>query len=835
MIKMNSKNFFSVTTVSNAELLSFEDKYLFTFQDESQLWISREFIEKYHQLPFYDIIEHSEKYDDGSYYIDIPSSSMKTVIQFLMDKTTDIFSLNLKESYDIYIILVEYSVTIDKEIQSDLLFHVKELFYKYLKDNNYNINGYYLCDVKLLPIELFNLVKKDIHIKNDYSSNIPLEYICPSCIKDIFPSLKNVEIAVTTHYQKTDVLLNPNSDEYIMEYIRLLSENNYKIKNPKKNKYYTESEMNEYNKISSLDLNKLYYSQDMIDSYNKRREKNELPKLYRYVVNETIYTDDYSNIEMSKTEDEYTLKDKVSITYDDKTKDKTLSIHEVSSEYGISQLLLLPSYMYWDFHCNPMFFMKLFEEGVLDSLTTLSIKSIKELTNRIDKNLFNKIMTTHIFPNVTEFIYDDYDYNDTKNFDSLFPANLMSMIDIIRINYVDDYEKEEIGHLLDNFVYSHSIHIDTIGIDEHHDFIYYLPHLKELLEKNFVSFNDHLSIYSSRSGNIKNLYSIENYNQNIDRLNIEFKDDNQDRIDIRNSLERFLKSNILKHLNNLDVSFDDYISIEYLTWISTLFNDNKFNTIHKLEIDLRSIKKDSSSEALTAYENILEKLVSKASIVIIEDWALSFINRLIPKGCFHKTTQLFLKVYDMPNDNFCKLYTTNNFPQLKTIKFYSFFRIKWWSSFIKIFCNYINNNNFPSSSIVKFGKKKEDDYEDYVYNHNTSILRCKYDNNSFMNTLIGNKEETMSTFEIEILFECINTNKIHHLRELILYIYNEEELSNLINFIITGKIPKLKEFVFHIIISDHDSYETITIYEQQLMDSSFVKENNVHYTFNTMY
>ncbi|KAK8801951.1 hypothetical protein WA158_006346 [Blastocystis sp. Blastoise] len=745
-----------------------EDKYLFTFQDEKQLWIPREFIKKYHQLSFYDIIQHTEKYEDGSFFVDMPSFSMDKVIQFLMEENMDIDSLDLKESYDIYITLVEYSVTIDKEIQSDLLFHVKELFINYLIETNYDILGYHCNYIESrMPMDLFNIVKKDIYF---YGLLTPQR-------KDelLYYSLLFKMMNIT---KKTELLLNPNSDEYIMEYNRLFNKYDYKIKNPKKNKYYTESEMNEYNKISSLDLNKLYYSQNMIESYNRKREKSELPKLYRYVVNEAIYTNNYSNVETNEEEDEYELDDEIRIEYDEKTNDKTFSIDTISSKLGISQLLCLPSYMYFYDEIDPKFFIKLLEEDVFDSITTLNIKLIKELTNRIDENLFNKIMTTHIFLNVTELIYD-YD-NATKNFKSLFPDYLMSMIDTIHINKIDSYEKEEIVL---------------------HDFICYLPHLKELLTKDLIIF-DSLRIYSFCSANIKRLDSIDNYKHSINSLEIGFEDDEYNEDDVRNALEKFFKSNVLYHLNKLYVRFHENISIEYLTWISTLFNDNKFNTIHKLTIDLDSIIEDSSSEYLTAYENIVEKLIHKASIVTIKCCSMNFKNRLSLKGCFHNTTQLVLGIRDIPDDNFYKLYTTDNFPQLKTIRFYKEDNEKWWISFTTTLFNYINNSNFLSSSTFRLSDWEHSN--GYIYDHNNSIFQCKYDTDSFLDTVLGTKD-----------------------------IYDEEQLSKLINFITVGKIPKLKELSFDIRCNISD--EQITKYKEQLNNSLFIQKNHVSYQIETRY
>ncbi|KAK8795566.1 hypothetical protein WA158_000223 [Blastocystis sp. Blastoise] len=791
--------------MSTTEFQLTEAKYLFTFQDETQLWISKEFIDKYQQFPFQDIIKHSEKYEDGSYYIDMPSFSMNKVIDFLMEENIDISSLNLKDSYDIYETLVEYSVTLDKEIQSDLLFHVKELFYEYLEDNFFDVAGYYCKDIESrMPMELYNLKEKEIRVNNlftpkrkeellyysllfkmmnvtkveiryDYASNIPLEYICPSCIKDIFPSLKELKITVNMHYKKTDQLLNLNSDEYIMEYNRLFSINDYEIEYSEEYECYTESEMKKYNKISSLDPNKLYYSHNLIDTIAKRREKNEIPKLYKYLVNEAMYTNDYSKVEISKTEDEYTLKDIIKIEYDDKTNDKTFIIDKVYTKHGISQLLCLTSYMctskiifeeYLYDQIDPIFFMKLFEEGIFDSLTTLSINTIKLLTNKIDKNLFNKVMTTHVFPNVTELIYDD-DNDATENFKSIFPVNLISMIDTIRIKKIVTSQNEEIALLLDDLAYTHSIHIDGI-------------------------------VGYSNSDTIKKLDCFENYKQNIDSLDINFENGNPNKIDKGNLLERFLKSNIVEHLNDLDVSFHKNISMEYLNWISTLFNDNKFKTIHKLRIDLL-INENSSSEYLTGYENIISKLIPKASIVTIKCCTMTFINRLISKGCFLNTTQLNLVINDIPDDSFYEIYTTENFPKLKSIGLDKYNNRELLGSFIKAICTYMNNNNFPSSSIVQLSDICDRlSNNDYIYDPNTSIFRCKYDTNSFMNTIISNKD-----------------------------IYDEEQLSKLIKFIITGKFPKLKYISFICDIS----YKQIKTNKQQLKDSAFIQENHVNCLF----
>ncbi|KAK8805907.1 hypothetical protein WA158_002563 [Blastocystis sp. Blastoise] len=348
--------------MSAAELLLIDDKY------ETQLWISKDYIEKYHQLPFLDIIQNSEKYEDESYYIDMPSSPMKKLIPFLMEETMDISSLYLKDNFDMYNIINEYSVKMNDEKKNNLLVHVKELFYDYLKLNDFIIYGDY--DGRNQPSTPFELFSSDttkltihgnsirlltpqwkekllyysllfkmmnitvVNVEYDYASTIPLEYIYFSNIKDIFPLLKELKITVTTYYKKTNQLINPNSDEYIMEYIRLFCNDDIEKNNPQSYDYYTESEMEEYPKVSFFTLNHLYFSFDMIQSIHKRRRNNQLPKLYKYIANEAIYKSNYSQLEIKVKKDDTLFEDKVSIKYDDEPNYSTKEFHRYCDNKG---------------------------------------------------------------------------------------------------------------------------------------------------------------------------------------------------------------------------------------------------------------------------------------------------------------------------------------------------------------------------------------------------------------------------------------------------------------------------------------------------------------------
>ncbi|KAK8809764.1 hypothetical protein WA158_000707 [Blastocystis sp. Blastoise] len=841
-----------------------EDKYLFTFQDETQLWISKDFIKKYQQLPFQDAIKHTDKYEDGSYYIDIPYSPMNKVIHFLMEENIDISSLNLKDSYDIYKTLFEYSEDINDNKIIDLLYHIKELFYNYLKENEYSVYKYVdnmeINEKIIIPVELFNLGEKKIHINGlitlqgkeellyysllfylmniteveityDYASNIPLEYICPSCIKDIFPSLKKLIIRVTTNRKMSDILLNPNTDEYLEIYFSHFYKYKYKIEDPWKYGYYTESEMIEYNNDIPEYSNLLHYHDELIDSIIDVFDKNKIPKLYKYVINEAIYTNDYSEVEVREKNEEGIIIDEVSIEFDDKTNERIFYFGGISSKFCTSQILNLPlccsitqikTNYYSSLTDDTEIILKAFEEGFFDSSTILNIEWIKHLADDTDETLFMKIMANHVFPNVIELLFENSlmdeqfelplinkDYfpklhiitfgtaSCIDNYESLFSTNKLSMIDTYNING-NIKNKEKFIPLLDSLAYTHSMHFDTFN-----DIVYDFPHLKDLLEKNHISFDN---LYIDSLPDINTYLFTDN----------EGNDDVANKTKIRNSLERFLKSNILNHVNDLCVSFDKTISLEYLKWISNTFNDNKINTIPTLTINLTPITEDSFSEYLTAYENIMEILIPKASSVNMCYSTITFINRLIRKCCFSNTNKLSLEIYDTPDDTFYGLYTTENFPLLKSITLSNSYNSKWWSTFIENLCKYMNNTHFPSSTTIHLSNLNA--HENYIFDSNAFILRCKQDTNLFMNKFICTKNESMSKSEIQELFD---------------YIYDEEQLSKLINFITTGKIPKLEEFIMN--INKDISDEKINIYKQQLNDSLFIQENHVSYEFDTFY
>ncbi|KAK8801961.1 hypothetical protein WA158_006356 [Blastocystis sp. Blastoise] len=761
-----------------------EDKYLFTFQDETQLWVPRDFIEKYPQFSFHDIIEHSEKYDDGSYYVDMLPFHMKKVIDFFMKNNTDFTSLNLRDAFDIYMTLLEYSVTIGDNMQNDLIFYIKYLFYTYLKDNNYCIYGTYGDNSQsYMPImlfssdntrisinRLFTLQRKkelfyysyllkmmniaEIEIEciylylfnifnnnniDDYSSNIPLEYICPSNIKDIFPSLKELKITVTTNFKKTKILLNPNSDEYIVEYARLFYNSKFTNNNP---------------------------------------EKYDIDKI--------------------------------------STKDGISQLLRFPSYYSISQIEI-NTYVYSKYEA--IICIQLLIENVFNSLTILSVKWIKKLTNKIDDNLFNKIIATHVFPNVTELIYDDESFQlssiytkcfpklktvnyivkiSIQNFDFLFPVNLMPIIKTIHIHEIEATQKKKLALKLYYIVYTFSIHID--GID---DLLHFFISLYTLFEKDLISIHK-LYIDTSDSIYMSQLDYFKLYKHDINILDILFKndrdyDDEKYQLDMRNSLEFFLKSNILQHLNCLTVTFDNSLSIDSLTWISTLFNDNKFNTIHELTINLNFILVDISSDIFALFETIMEKIILKASIVYVKYCHMTFINQLICKGCFYNTTKLTIITNDIPDNDFYNNYTINNFSQLKSIEFGNYWETEWWRDFIQKLLEYIHNDNFQLSNTIRLSDTIFSD-NDYIFYPNTSIFRLKYQNCSLMDTLISTKNQTMNKYEIEILLDCIDQKKTKNLKRLKIYIYNEDQLSKLINSITNEKIPKLKELIFDICI-----------------------------------
>ncbi|KAK8805926.1 hypothetical protein WA158_002582 [Blastocystis sp. Blastoise] len=860
-----------------------EDKYLFTFQDETQLWISRELLEKYPQFPFHDIIQHSDKYEDGSYYIDIPSMSMDKVISLFNDKNIDISSLNLRDSYDIYRTLFEYSVTLDKEIQSDLLFHVEELFIDYLKANHYAIYGNKKKKHQLtIPMEVFNsetkilfinglitslqmellfyyslLIKmmniKQVDINYEYASNIPLEYICPSCIKDIYPSLRKLTISETIHYNKSDELLNPNTEEYLKEYTVFCNKYGYEMKNNETYEYYMKSEMKRYNEVSPFNKTVAESQNYELDSYFERVKMNALPKLYKCNIDETLYVNDFSQIERSQNNDSYILMNKIGIEYDIKTGSETLYIYELNSEYGITQLLSVPLYSsiseinisgYKSIQKRfTIPIVNAFENGVFDSIKTINALWFLEMLED------NKWIQKHIFPNVTKFIYDDrdkfmsmslvnkerfpglhiihYGVNfDESDLQNLFPGRFISMIDTIILNDYDE-RLESVTPFLDDLAFNHSIHIDGL-----YDNINDLSHREELLEKNIISLPDDLEVNACEEYYYDSLLKYYKYaeNQKLKTFNIIFlyiwrRDDDYDiEYRERNGLDKF--EEITSDNEEITSDYEEYeevhdtpIGDDMEDDLELLFESSSLDHLDSFSFELKQIGSESSSEYFSMIQDILKKIIPKSSDVSLNGIPhYNIIEGLIENGYFHNTAQLKLELRNFSISSFFELYTKNNFPQLKNIDI-SCSKISF-EPFMETLCLCLRKDSFLSSTTVSLN-------DNICYNPSYSILQCKYSLMTPMESIIIDNNEDVSKYQIAILLDCIKENKVQDLKSLKIYFYETELLTKIIDIVTTQKIPKLKEFLF--ICNFNISEQLINTCKQQLKDSPFIQNNHLRY------
>ncbi|KAK8797232.1 hypothetical protein WA158_004442 [Blastocystis sp. Blastoise] len=98
--------------------------------------------------------------------------------------------------------------------------------------------------------------------------------------------------------------------------------------------------------------------------------------------------------------------------------------------------------------------------------------------------------------------------------------DLMSIIDTIRINRIDINNNKEINTLLDNLVYSHSIHIDEINPllcnpddipDEHFCELYTTDsfHKLKLIKFQYKISDEHINSYKQQL--IDSMFILENH------------------------------------------------------------------------------------------------------------------------------------------------------------------------------------------------------------------------------------------------------------------------------------------------------------------------------------
>ncbi|KAK8790004.1 hypothetical protein WA158_006784 [Blastocystis sp. Blastoise] len=942
--------------MSTGEIHLSEEKYLFTFQDETQILVFREFIEKYPQLPFYDIIKHSEKYEDGSYYIDMLPLHMEKVIQFLNDDNIDISLMNLKDSFDLYSTLYEYSIFINDEKQNNLFYHVKELFIKFLNEHKYCVcleYSYMNDNCYSIPMELFNSEKKEIHINGlitpkrkdellyysllfkiinvirvkieyPYASNIPLEYICPSCIKDIFPSLKEIWITVVTYYKKSGELLNPNTDEYMNEYhcycCRYGYIQAYKYRN-ENCYYYGEYETYRYNEITTKEINRNIYSNELYESYDKRRQHYKLPKLYKESIEEALYITDYSTAITSRKTDENTLVDTIIVWYEPKVDTQHLFIQRFNTEIGLSQLLRLPlfsciqcttegSEVDSEYITVPM--MKAYKDVLFNYISTIEINTLIKFNKLSQDNQFYKMIESHIFPNVTRLIYDNEDsyvlkivYNnnnnnnnninnnnnninnhnnnqrfiyiiDENNIEVLFPKHFLTMINTINM-YPSCLNSEKFCSFLDDLAYNHSIHLELENSK-----IHCLSHAKELLENGIISLDDdylkkfklilyidieksenkehNYEYYYSESDEKEKKEKVERdynghdgddwYSEDEDEYEYEDDEDEEEEEeeeedekedhhiffddihdipieeDMKNTLEKVFKSNGFQRLKTF-VFYLEGASIEQLRWIDSLFTDNTFIHIDELTINLHYMMPQPESEYFHLIVSILKKMIPKASeITLFRQRTFDIIKQLINDGCFCNTTKLTIEIHDISPKSFFDIYTKENFHQLKNIEIRCDPK-DCVSSFINTLCLYNNNNNFPSSAFINIDWC-HDMCDFFKYDPQTSILRCKNTTDLSIEYIFIEKHELVSKLEEDIFMECIKENKFQNLKYINMKCDNKQFLSEVVDAIIAGKIPNIKEFICRARCIQE---ERIDFHKKQFQDSLFIQKNHIYYKF----
>ncbi|KAK8798804.1 hypothetical protein WA158_007888 [Blastocystis sp. Blastoise] len=916
-----------------------QEKYLFTFQDEKQLWISKEFIEKYPQFPFQDIIQHSEKYEDGSFFVDMPSFSMDKVIQFLRDDNMDIDSLDLDDSADIYQALVEYSIDMRDERINDLLFHIEELFYNYLSKNKYYSLG--KCDLSTNHTVLFNSQNKVIRIyglmtpqqkdellrysflfkmmniayveiRYQYAPNIPSEYIYPSCIQDIFPLVKTLSIfVVAENYLKGDILLNPNSDEYIHEYISFCKNNGKSIGYYEKFDYYTESEMDEYNKNNSFDIENTNVDWHIKNSYSDRKYENKLPKLYEAVLDVAVYSDDYTQVKTSPNI-YYSIQDNVVIKYGDKTELSVFSRSStINTEKGLSQLLRIPS----SFQFSKLtidtskisesdiqfaiIFMKAFEEGYFDSLTSLNLSWIMKFNELIDNDEFIKMILTHKFPNVTELNFDRYDDSESftlstinkEHFPNLhiltyedsevilsqpIPEQYLSAIDILNVENVVYSQREEMAIYLDDLAYNHSIHLflGSTCID-------LFPHIKEILDKGLLTYTGSLiNLYKNKNYNpifdniledfekrnekvdyfkmnlvnykiyddyqeynsyyyyYKNDDEVDNNNNDDNNKNDENVDNKNDEtpkfIDVKDAFKKLFNSSFFQNLQNCNLNFDKRICINELKRIDTIFNDKTFNSINYLNIQLPAINMDVKPEPeyFSIFKNILIKIVSKASNITFNGYGHDdTIMQLIQNRGFQNATKINLEMNNIPIKTFFESYTKTNFPKLQTFTIF-IKSSECVNDFQDNVSLYNSNDNLPLASTL-YLNEQAGSYRHITFNSNQFIPQIEGNIDLSVETIIIKKDDdSIAEHEIEKFIDYIKQQKIPNLRTLDIDFNNDILLFNVIDFILSGEIPKLKKFTCRYDINKlQASEEAINEYKQKMKDSTFIKKNHVFYEF----
>ncbi|KAK8793409.1 hypothetical protein WA158_004768 [Blastocystis sp. Blastoise] len=391
----------------------------FIFQDETRIKISVSFLNHYPESLLSLIYLNKANYlkDEDAYFVDSPTLHIDRIVLY-MENELSLDTLSLTDILDIYSGLKHFFASSFLEYQMKIYDYLILSMQKIIEQNECEINYG----------DLFEFDKeKELTINNDFDDRIPYEYIYPSNLHELFPSMNQYKINVSYYPQKQTIQIDSkeydNNEYHYNEYSRSYY-----------SQHYPESFENYKNEHEEMAFNHSFMNKDDNKEDNKEEiiplnTNNEIHSLKEEEKSYLYYEidDDYSR-EYNEKQKELEKNDA-----DIKKKKKTISyiFYYINNE-NIRDILH-PILEYLSDECYEIFnyilnmpickqiqeiktksrqkeiinlemhpLLRALKNGIFDHIYIFNILNyIQSKFYSKYQNLIQEIISTHIFDNVT--------------------------------------------------------------------------------------------------------------------------------------------------------------------------------------------------------------------------------------------------------------------------------------------------------------------------------------------------------------------------------------------------------------------------------------------------
>ncbi|KAK8809879.1 hypothetical protein WA158_000822 [Blastocystis sp. Blastoise] len=765
---------------TNSKVQNKQEMIAFIFQDEVHVDVPLAIIKKYPKCLLSVIYENPNNYlnDENSYYIDCPCLSINTLLQFIA-KEIFLESMTINDIINMYKTIQFYFTDKHPDFEGKVFSYLVNQFYMVLKQTG--------CEIERIDFNNFFYLR----MKNQFSEDIPYEYIYPSNLQELFPKLQCYYISFD-YYPELECFRVPPSDFHYNELYSIYKQNYYNkgklllfntyLKRLTENKLlklakkqlvvYTKIDFWKQLKNRYQKVDEHLYKGTLLQEYDNAEDNEYKPDLY--VECYSNYSRKYNKHNKKQLNDKYSYSISFSFQNEQEFPNELIGLLTFSKNYYVDKIAsyicnipkckqlniihcLMPHKKEEENKCisdslSIPALLSTLNNGIFDNLETMNISTfIENVSYEEYKDLFVTIIYSHTFPNLTTLsifynMEDSTQYIFYKSLFLSFSRDHYPHLHILNISsyYANNDSESLVASMKDIYIlFDSSLFelIDTIILDDIFQY-YIIKYSKEFVDVLINAYKKHPFTLKLTSLNL-NKYSIY--------------------------CQQLLESNIL------------------------LCEELELNTASISDFGSKEVLPDLSNTHFNKIDFIIDSYFSKK----IEQ---QFLDRIKTINCHNlEEIHIIFKIHDSINENY-----NNIFQMIKSIDFISLFSCLNYNTVTRLS---IDTSSARESFSLNDDNNQLANNEDVIsfqqcltlFSSNIKFLRMKYSSLCDMIYVLQNFIELPLWENIEKLSICFSLiDSIQPILSYIEFIQNNASLS----------FPKLDSFYINFLFSrDYSNHE----------------------------